>query len=331
MTFRRKSVIYAVLPVVSILALWLGFFPSVMMSKSATVQNKTESNKESGMTLNKLTPEEERVIIYKGTEAPFTGKYYKTTAAGTYVCKQCGAPLFRSSDKFDAGCGWPSFDDEIPGAIKRTLDADGERMEITCARCGAHIGHVFVGEHLTSKNTRYCANSISLNFIPASAEVKTETAYFAGGCFWGTEYMLQNEKGVISAKVGYMGGHIPNPTYEQVCSDTTGYAETVELIFDPAQTSYETLARRFFEIHDPTQLDRQGPDVGDQYRSEIFYASEAQKQTAEKLISILKDKGYKVVTKLAPAGKFWDAEKYHQDYYEHTGKQPYCHIYQKRF
>ncbi len=331
MKIRANSVIYAVLPGILILALIFGLLPRTMLSKSGSAQKGNQTIEENGMTLNKLTSEEERVIIHKGTEAPFTGKYYNNTAAGTYVCKQCGAPLFRSHDKFDAGCGWPSFDDEIPGAIKRTIDADGERVEITCARCGAHIGHVFAGEHLTAKNTRYCANSISLNFIPAAPEVKTEMAYFAGGCFWGTEYMLQNEKGVISARVGYMGGHIPNPTYEEVCSDTTGYAETVELTFDPSQTSYETLARHFFEIHDPTQMDRQGPDIGDQYRSEIFYTDEAQKQTAEKLISILKDKGYNVVTKLAPAGKFWEAEKYHQDYYEHTGKQPYCHIYQKRF
>ncbi|MCX6826653.1 MAG: bifunctional methionine sulfoxide reductase B/A protein [candidate division Zixibacteria bacterium] len=290
-----------------------------------------ERIEEKNMTYNKLTSEEEQVIIYKGTETPFAGKYYKNTAIGTYVCKRCGAPLFRSSDKFDAGCGWPSFDNEIPDAVRRTLDADGLRTEITCARCGAHLGHVFEGERLTAKNTRYCTNSISLNFIPSSQEVKIEKAYFAGGCFWGTEYMLQKVDGIISTRVGYMGGHTSNPTYEDVSSDITGHAETVEITFDSSKTNYETLARLFFEIHDPTQMDRQGPDIGDQYRSEIFYTDNAQKQIAEKLISLLKSKGYNVVTQLAPISRFWEAEKYHQDYYQHTGKQPYCHIYQKRF
>lgn len=289
------------------------------------------TSEEKKMTLNKLTPEEERVIIHKGTETPFTGEYYKHKEAGTYTCKQCGAPLYRSSDKFDSGCGWPSFDDEIPGAVKRTTDADGMRTEITCAKCGGHLGHVFEGERFTEKNVRHCVNSISLNFVPASQEVKTEKAYFAGGCFWGTEYLLQQVDGVISTRVGYMGGKTRNPTYKEVCYENTGHAEAVEVVFDPTKTDYEKLARYFFEIHDPTQLNRQGPDVGDQYRSAVFYVDETQKQIAEKLIKILKDKGYKVVTEVTKAGEFFEAEKYHQDYYNYTGKEPYCHFYQKRF
>jgi methionine-R-sulfoxide reductase len=114
----------------------------------------------------KLTTEEESVIIHKGTEMPFTGKYYAFWERGTYVCKRCGAPLYRSESKFEAGCGWPSFDDEIQGAVKRTPDADGVRTEIICANCGAHLGHVFVGEGLTKKNVRHCVNSISMDFIP---------------------------------------------------------------------------------------------------------------------------------------------------------------------
>ncbi len=291
-----------------------------------------------------LTPEEERVIVHKGTERPFTGAYYASKEKGTYTCKRCAAPLYRSDDKFDSGCGWPSFDDEIPGAVKRQMDSDGQRTEILCAACGAHLGHVFEGEKLTVKNIRHCVNSISMNFIPAgeklpvaaadlqgSAAGKQAKGWFAGGCFWGVEHYFEKAEGVIAAKSGYMGGHVKNPTYQQVCTGSTGHAETVEVTYDPAKTSFETLARLFFEIHDPTQLYRQGPDIGDQYRSVVFYATPEEKAAAEKLIKILKDKGYTVVTQVTPASEFWEAEDYHQDYYAHTGKQPYCHFYTKRF
>ncbi|MFZ5518194.1 MAG: bifunctional methionine sulfoxide reductase B/A protein [Candidatus Zhuqueibacterota bacterium] len=287
------------------------------------------------MKFKALTKEEEAVIIYKGTERPFTGEYYTHKEKGTYTCKQCGAPLYRSEDKFDSHCGWPSFDDEIPGAVQRVPDADGRRTEILCNACGAHLGHVFLGEGLTDKNTRHCVNSISLNFTPAQAttdvEQKVQRAYFAGGCFWGVEHLFKDVKGVISISVGYMGGHTTNPSYKEVCAGNTGHAETMEVVFDPGVTSYETLAKLFFEIHDPTQVNRQGPDIGEQYRSAIFYASDEQKKITEKLVSILKDKGYKVATEITKADTFWHAEDYHQDYYLKTGKQPYCHRYTKRF
>lgn len=158
-----------------------------------------------------------------------------------------------------------------------------------------------------------------------------QKAYFAGGCFWGVEYHFQKLPGVVSTKVGYMGGSIDEPTYEQVCSHTTGHAEVLEVTFDIEKNSFEELAKLFFEIHDPTQLNGQGPDIGDQYRSAIFYTTPDQRQTAQKLIDILKQKSYKVVTQLEEAATFWEAEDYHQKYYTKKGSQPYCHIYTKRF
>ena len=287
---------------------------------------------------NKLSPMEEFVILHKGTEAPYSGELYYNTEKGTYLCKRCNTPLYRSEDKFDAHCGWPSFDDEIEGAVKRVPDADGRRTEIICANCGAHLGHVFLGEGFTNKNTRHCVNSVSLNFVPLQRvenmdknETKTDTAIFAGGCFWVMEYYFESKKGVISTQVGYTGGHVDNPTYEQVCSHTTGHIEAIEVVFNPQKVSYEELCKLFFEIHDPTQLNRQGPDVGEQYKSVVFYRNEEQKEIAQKLINILKDKGYNVVTELIPANKFWPAEDYHQNYYQRNGHRPYCHFYRKKF
>lgn len=277
-----------------------------------------------------LTDMEKQVILHKGTELPFTGKYYDFDEKGTYVCKQCGAPLYHSSAKFNASCGWPSFDDEIEGAVKRVPDADGRRTEIVCANCGAHLGHVFVGEGFTSKNTRHCVNSISMDFIP-DKEKEYETAIFAGGCFWGVEYYMKKIPGVISVESGYIGGTVKDPSYEEVCKQNTGHAEAVQIVYDAAQTNYETVAKAFFEIHDPTQPDGQGPDIGNQYRSEIFYTTPRQKEVAEKLIKQLKDKGYDVVTKLTEAPEFWAAEDYHQNYYNRKGTLPYCHGYTKRF
>lgn len=284
------------------------------------------------MKYNELTPEEQQVIIHKGTERPFTGEYYDFNEDGTYTCKRCGVPLYKSEDKFDAHCGWPSFDDEIEGAVKRIPDADSVRTEIVCSNCGGHLGHVFEGEGFTAKNTRHCVNSISLDFLPAEdTDVQTQKAYFAGGCFWGVEYYLQQEEGVISAKSGYMGGRTDDPSYQEVCSGTSGHIEAVEVEFDPSKTDYETLAKLFFEIHDPTQVDRQGPDIGEQYQSVIFYVDEEQKKMSQKLIGILEGKGLKVATKLVSADTFWTAEEYHQDYYFKNGKTPYCHSRVKRF
>jgi len=332
--FKRISFYAAVLWIPYLV--WVSF--AVILNGSIWYLNRPPVLRNSGMesdynknSYNKLTSQEEAVIVHKGTEKPFSGKYYKHKEKGAYICKRCDAKLFTSEDKFDSNCGWPSFDDAIPDTVKQIPDKDGVRTEIICKNCGAHLGHVFTGEGYTEKNSRYCVNSISLGFIPSKQPDKQKKTYFAGGCFWGVEFFFQNAKGVISTTVGYMGGHKPNPTYKQVCSGNTGHAEAIEVVYNPSVTSFEQLTKIFFEIHDPTQLNRQGPDIGEQYRSAIFYTDEQQKETAQKLIGLLKQKGYDVVTKLVKAGQFWKAEEYHRQYYQRKGELPYCHSYQRKF
>jgi peptide methionine sulfoxide reductase msrA/msrB len=291
--------------------------------------NEFRLSKENKM-YRKLTPEEERVIVHKGTEPPFSGKFYKHFEKGTYTCRRCGTELFESSMKFKSDCGWPSFDDQLGTSVKSQPDADCKRTEILCAKCDAHLGHVFLGEGFTKKNTRYCVNSISMDFVKQQKQ-QTERAIFASGCFWGTQYHFQRAPGIISTTAGYTGGKIENPTYKQVCTDRTGHAEAVEVVFDPAKTSFEKLAKLFFETHDFTQLNRQGPDVGTQYRSAIFYLNDQQLQSATPLLRQLRKKGYDVKTQIVPAEKFWPAEKYHQNYYKKPNKLPYCHAYKKIF
>ncbi len=287
---------------------------------------------------NTLSEAEKRVIIEKGTEMPFTGAYEDHAVVGTYACRRCNAPLYASKDKFASDCGWPAFDDEIAGAVLRFPDADGRRTEIVCANCKGHLGHVFVGEKLTEKNTRHCVNSIALQFykageqLPATLQGKAaEIAYLASGCFWGTEFHLQKMKGVISTSVGYTGGTVECPSYEHVCTGETGHAEAVKVLFDPEVVSYEAVLKLFFETHDPTQPGGQGPDIGTQYRSEIFYTTDAQKETAKQLIAVLNKKGYRAVTKITAATAFYEAEDYHQNYYNRKGQKPYCHIYKQKF
>ena len=290
---------------------------------------------------NSLNNEEQQVILNKGTERPFTGQYNDFIEGGLYLCKQCDAPLYQSEHKFQSTCGWPSFDNEIKGAIKREIDSDGRRTEILCANCDGHLGHVFEGEGLTENNIRHCVNSISMTFksideLKEADKIKDggqsiKTAYFAGGCFWGVEHFLQKQTGVISVESGYMGGASQNPTYQEVCGKNSGHLEVVEVNYKAEEVDFETLTKLFFEIHDPTQSDGQGPDLGPQYASAIFYQDETEKAVSEKLVKILEDKGLTVVTQLIPVETFWKAESYHQDYYQKNGQQPYCHRYEKRF
>lgn len=281
------------------------------------------------MSFRTLTPEEERVIVHRGTERPFTGRFLDHKETGFYTCRRCGNALFKSENKFDSGCGWPSFDEEIAGAVTRKPDPDGIRVEIVCAACDGHLGHVFVGEGFTVKNTRHCVNSVSLDFVAADQPIESEkeaaVAIFAGGCFWGVEHLMKQAGGVKFTQVGYTGGDLANPDYKTVCSGVTGHLEAIKIEFDPQITSFETLAKLFFEIHDFSQENGQGPDIGEQYLSAVFYLNNNQKAVAENLIEKLRSMGHKVATRLLAATEFWPAEDYHQNYYDKTGKHPYCH------
>jgi len=181
----------------------------------------------------------------------------------------------------------------------------------------------------TSQNTTQTTNTTET--MNQSNDPNYETAIFAGGCFWGMQYYFEKAKGVTNTVVGYIGGHTANPTYEQVCSHTSGHYEAIKVTYDTRVTNYEAMARLFFNIHDPSQTDGQGPDLGEQYMSVVFYASDAQKQTAQNLITQLNKKGMKIATQLKPATTFYPAEGYHQHHYDHEGTTPYCHHFVDKF
>ena len=265
------------------------------------------------------------IVRDKSTEHPFHGEYDKFDQAGTYLCRQCGLALFRAQTKFHSGCGWPSFDEAITGTVQHQADLDGRRTEIVCARCKAHLGHVFQGEGFTAKNIRHCVNSLSLDFVADLTVADTEEAIIAAGCFWGVEYYFKKLHGILKTEVGYTGGHLSNPSYQAVCSHQTGHYEALRIIYDIKKINYSNVLKYFFEIHDFTQADGQGPDIGPQYLSIIFYYDEQQKNIAQQLTTQLQQQKFKVATKVLPVSTFWQAEDYHQHYYEKTGKQPYCH------
>ncbi|MCH2135580.1 MAG: bifunctional methionine sulfoxide reductase B/A protein [Phycisphaerales bacterium] len=285
--------------------------------------------------LAKLTPEQIRITQKDGTERAFCGTLLDNKKAGAYHCVVCDLPLFSSDDKFDSGSGWPSFNRTFdPAHVARTTDESHGmiRTEISCARCDAHLGHVFPdGPPPTGE--RHCLNSEALVFhdrpsdAPADSQTATETAYFAGGCFWGIEHYFQQGPGVIDAQSGYMNGDVLDPTYKQVCFGDTGHAEAVKVVFDPTKISYERLLQAFFDMHDPTQVDRQGPDVGTQYRSGIYTVNEAQAKAAQAFIDKLSASGRwhrPIATEVESAETFYPAEGYHQDYIEKTGRA--CHV-----
>lgn len=278
-----------------------------------------------------LPPNIYEVICNKATERPFCGMYDNFEEGGTYLCRQCGTALFRSQSKFHSGCGWPSFDSAIPGKVLSLPDQDNKRTEIVCKQCQGHLGHVFTGEKFTPLNTRHCVNSLSLDFVPTLDVEETEEAIFAAGCFWGVEALFKKLPGILKAEVGYTGGTKAYPTYEEVCRGNTGHYEAVRVIFDTQKINFEKVAQYFFEIHDPTQNNGQGPDLGPQYLSALFFFNEEQKNTAKHLIQQLLQKKFSVATHLLPATVFWAAENYHQDYYGKTKKAPYCHFYVKKF
>jgi len=275
-----------------------------------------------------LTELEKKVMFEKYTEPAFTGKFTDSKLEGAYVCKNCHHLLYYSKDKFNSYCGWPSFDDEAFEAVKKIPDADGSRTEILCNNCNIHLGHVFTGEKFTIKNLRHCVNSASLDFI---SQENIGSIVVGCGCFWGVQHLFKKLEGVIFTSVGYSGGDTENPTYQEVCNYSTGHYEVLQVLFDKNKTDVEKVLKYFFEIHDFTQKDGQGPDIGQQYESVIFYQSEEEKQIAEQLILALQSKGYDVATEVLPAKTFYPAEDYHQNYYTKTGKSPYCHIYRKIF
>jgi peptide methionine sulfoxide reductase msrA/msrB len=288
-----------------------------------------------------LSPEQYRIARGKGTERAFCGTLLDNKKEGVYTCICCSLPLFASNAKFNSGTGWPSFFQPIAkeNVLEQADNSHGmRRVEILCARCDGHLGHVFEdGPEPTG--LRFCLNSESLAFTPIEDVKKladpaatpasgkddramtqpasTAKAVFAGGCFWCVEAVFEELDGVIDAISGYAGGSKETANYKDVCTGSTGHAEAVEIIYDPAKISYEELLKVHFALHDPTTLNRQGADSGTQYRSAIFYANEQEKELAQAFIDDLKDaKAFSspIVTTLEPLKAFYPAETYHQNY-----------------
>ena len=298
-----------------------------------------------------LSPEQFKVTQESGTERAFTGAYWDNHADGLYVDVVSGEPLFSSKDKFESGTGWPSFVKPLEKAsvVEHKDTAYGMvRVEVRSKGADSHLGHVFDDGPSDRGGLRYCINSASLRFVPAEKlaeegygkyvslfsssakpQTQSETAVLAGGCFWGMQDLLRKVPGVLSSEVGYTGGTLDNPVYEDVHTGRTGHAEAVRVVFDPAKLTFEQLLGWFFRMHDPTTKNRQGNDIGTQYRSAIFYTTPEQKAVAEQVKARVEAGGKwkkPITTEIAAASKWYPAEGYHQDYLVKNPGGYTCHF-----
>jgi len=297
----------------------------------------------------RLTPLQYQVTQEKGTEPAFQNEHWNNHQDGLYLDVVSGAPLFSSRDKFDSGTGWPSFTKPLVStsvATARDSSHGMARQEVRSRQGDSHLGHVF-DDGPSPGGQRYCINSASLRFVPVDkleeeglgsylplfGKKPTGTrrlATLAGGCFWGMQELLRKLPGVVTTKVGYTGGRLADPTYAEVSRGDSGHAESVEILFDPTKTSYETILATFFRIHDPTTANQQGNDRGSQYRSAIFYHGDDQRRVAEAVVKRANAAGRwkgHVTTEVVPASTFYRAEENHQDYLQkHPGGYT-CHFF----
>lgn len=340
------------------------FMPSSFLEQTRQDRMKSKKIDNTNINLEHLTDEQYRVTQKDGTEQPFQNQYWDHKETGIYVDVVSGQALFSSLDKYDSGTGWPSFTKPIDSdEIKKKADMKlgYKRVELRSRGADSHLGHIFDDGPEDKGGKRFCINSSALKFIPYedlekegygrykhlfqkkntardtnthtnTQYEKQQTAILAGGCFWGVEHLFKKLDGVIDTTVGYIGGTPKNPTYSSISTGTTGHAEAVEIKFDPSKVSYRKILEYFFRLHDPTQLNRQGHDVGTQYRSAIFFVNEKQKSVAEDALKEFDNSKVfknKAVTQIVKATQFHKAEDYHQDYLQKTGG--YCsHILRDR-
>lgn len=313
-----------------------------MPSPQSTPQSSTQDLKK------RLTPEQWKVTQECGTEPAFHNAFWDNHKPGIYVDVIDGTPLFASTDKFDSGSGWPSFVKAIdPVSVQAKTDSSHgmERVEVRSKKANSHLGHLFPDGPKERGGLRFCINSASLRFIPAEnlaaegysiyrplfepALTKTECAILGGGCFWGVQSIIQQQKGIIDTVAGYAGGTAHHPTYEAVCTGKTNHAEVVLVFYNPEEITYETVLDLFWRLHDPTTKNRQGPDIGTQYRSIIFTTSATQARLAEvskTALDTTKTFPKPATTTIEPLTLFWPAEAYHQNWFRNKGGGSGCHI-----